>query len=242
MRRLLLMSGSQVYGTGYLDHCEAEIRRLFEGVERVLFVPWALFDLDAYAETARRRLDEMGLAVDSIHETADPVAAIESAQGVFIGGGNTFRLVKALHEHRVVAPLRRRVAEGVPYMGTSAGSNVACPTLKTTNDMPIVSPPTFEALALVPFQLNPHYLDPDPASTHMGETRDTRLREFHEENETPVIAIREGAMLVVETDTVELLGKSGGKLFLRGAEPRECAPGERLDFLLHERAEGGATP
>jgi dipeptidase E len=234
--RLLLISSSTVHGSGYLDHCAGEIRDfLGDGVSRVLFVPFALADRDGYAAKARERFAALGYGLDSLHDSADPaaaVAAVEAAEAVFIGGGNSFRLLAALYEHGVVAPLSRRVAAGMPYLGTSAGSNVACPTIRTTNDMPIVEPPTFDALGLVGFQINPHYLDPDPASTHKGETREQRLREYHEENEPPVVGLREGAMLRVEGEAVELRGTSGARIFRRGREPEERVPPARLEGLL----------
>ena len=232
MRRLLLVSTSTTHGTGYLDHCEAQVRELFAGCGRILSVPWALFDRDGYAATARERFAAMGLELESIHGAADPARAVEEADGIFIGGGNTFRLLAELHRHDLLGPIRRRVVTGVPFMGTSAGSNVASPSLKTTNDMPIVEPPSFEALGLVPFQINPHYLDPDPGSTHMGETRDRRLAEFLEENDLPLVALREGAMLRVDGAALRLLGAPGGKLFQRGAEPAELAAGADLSHLL----------
>jgi dipeptidase E len=201
-------------------------------VSRVLFVPWALHDRAGYAAKARQRLGQMGFAVDSLHEAADVPAAVAAAEAVFIGGGNTFRLLRELHATGAVDALRRRVAEGLPYLGASAGTNVACPTIRTTNDMPIVEPPSFDALGLVPFQINPHYLDPDPASTHQGETREQRLREFLEENEVPVVALRESSMLRVEGGRVELLGSTAARLFRRGEAPREHPPGSRLDVLL----------
>ena len=232
MRHLLLVSTSTVHGTGYLDHCADEMKALCEGLERVLFVPYALYDRDGYAAKARERFAAMGLGLDSVHEAADPAAAVRAAQAVFVGGGNTFRLVRDLYAHGLLEPIRERVAAGMPYMGTSAGSNVACPTLKTTNDMPIVQPPSFETLALVPFQINPHYLDADPSSTHMGETRETRLAEFHEENATVVIGLREGAMLRVLGETMQLVGLRGARLFLRGQPAEELALGADLSGLL----------
>ena len=236
MRRLFLISSSTVHGTGYLDHTEERLRAfLGSGVRRVTFVPYALFDRDAYAALVRERLGRMGLAVDSVHEApgADgPARAVAGAEAVFVGGGNTFRLVTALHATGLVPALRERVAGGMPYVGSSAGTNAACPTLKTTNDMPIVEPPTFAALGLVPFQINPHYVDPEPGSTHMGETREQRIREFLEENDVPVLGLREGATLHVEGDRAELVGVKGAKLFRRGAAPRELEPGTRLDELL----------
>lgn len=197
-KRLLLISNSTSHGGGYLDHCEAEMRDFLGPAGRVLFLPFALHDREAYAATARERLKRMGYECDSLHDAPDAVSAIEAAEAFFAGGGNTFRLLKALQEGGLIAPLRRRVESGVPYIGTSAGSNVACLTIKTTNDMPIVQPPSFDALALVPFNVNPHYLDPDPASTHQGETREARIREFHEENDPPVVGLREGALLRIE--------------------------------------------
>jgi len=196
-------------------------------------VPYAIFDRDSYAEKARRRFEQMGIALRSVHDAAEgPVRAVETADALFIGGGNTFRLLTALGRERLVEAIRQRVRAGMPYVGTSAGSNVACPTIKTTNDMPIVEPPTFEALALVPFQINPHYQDPIPGSTHMGETREQRIAEFHEENATPVIGLREGAWLLVEDRAVRLEGTTGARLFRRGETPAEHTSGSRLDFLM----------
>lgn len=233
MPHLLLISTSTTHGTGYLDHCAQEIQALLGAAgRRVLFVPYALHDRDGYAAKAAERFQSMGYGLDAIHLEADPVAAVEAAEAIFIGGGNTFRLLDTLYRQRLIEPIRRRVAAGMPYMGTSAGSNVACITIKTTNDMPIVYPPSFDALGLVPFNINPHYLDPSPDSTHMGETRETRIREFHEENDSPVVGLREGAMLRVEDGAVELRGAVGARLFRRGKEPAEFSPRARLDFLL----------
>lgn len=231
VKRLLLVSSSKVHGSGYLEHCEPEILELFAGIKRVLFVPYALFDRDAYALQARQRFRAMGLELDSIHETEDPVAAVAQAEGLFIGGGNTFRLLSELQERGLVAPIRDRVEGGMPYLGTSAGSNMACPTIKTTNDMPIVQPESFFALDLVPFQINPHYLDSNPASTHQGETREQRLTEYLEENDTPIIAIREGGMVVVTGPEVRLEGEPGGLLFRKGHRPKEIPPGRRIDGI-----------
>jgi dipeptidase E len=237
-RRLLLVSTSTIHGTGYLDHCAAEMRDLLgAGVRRVLFVPWALFDRDAYAATARARFGAMSYQLDSIHEAADPRRAVAGAEAVFIGGGNTFRLLRQLYETDLLEPIRARVAEGVPYMGTSAGSNVACATIGTTNDMPIVEVPSHEALNLVPFNLNPHYLDPDPGSTHMGETRETRIREFLEEHDAVVVGLREGGMLRIEGERAWLRGARGARVFRRGREPEELGPGTSVDSLLRPRSE-----
>lgn len=231
MKRLLLVSSSKVHGSGYLEHCEGEILELFARIGKVLFVPYALFDRDAYSRQARQRFRAMGLELDSIHETVDPVAAVGKAEGIFIGGGNSFRLLAELQDRGLVEPIRKRVEAGMPYLGTSAGSNMACPTIKTTNDMPIVQPASFSALGLIPFQINPHYQDPDPDSTHQGETREQRLTEYLEENDTPVIAIREGGMIVVSGQETKLEGVPGGVLFRQGRRPAEILPGRRIDGL-----------
>ena len=194
MSRVLLISNSTLFGSGYLDHAETEIRDFLGNAKRVLFIPFALYDRDAYTETARARFEKMGYELTSIHNPLDRFQAIAETEAIFTGGGNTFRLLKTLYDQYLLGPIRQRVAEGMPYIGSSAGSNIAGPTIRTTNDMPIVQPPSFDALSLVSFQINPHYLDPDPNSKHMGETREKRIAEFLEENDTPVLALREGAM------------------------------------------------
>jgi len=231
-RQLILASASRVHGTGYLDHLEPYLEKLFAGVDRLLFVPYALHDLDRYTGQVRQRFAPLGIGIDGIHEAADPVVAIERAAAIFIGGGNTFRLLDRLLRGRLIEPIRRRVEAGRPYLGASAGSNVAGLTIRTSNDMPIVRPASFAALGLVDFQINPHYIDPDPSSTHMGETRDTRLNEFHEENETPVVALREGALLDIVGERVTVEGEPGGKLFQRGVEALPLLAGDRIDRLL----------
>src|SRR5688572_27436024 len=154
--RLLLISNSTLYGSGFLDHAESEIRDFLGTIERVLFVPFALHDRDGYAEKARERMERMGYSVQSLHAVPDKPQAVQTAQSIFIGGGNTFRLLKSLYDFDLISRIRTRVVEGMPYIGSSAGSNVAAPTIRTTNDMPIVEPPSFDALDLVPFQINPH--------------------------------------------------------------------------------------
>ena len=231
-RSLLLISTSVVHGTPYLAHAFGELRDFLDGVRRVLFVPFALRDHDAYAARARAAFESIGYGLDSLHESPSPRLAVERAEAVFAGGGNTFRLLAALYRLDLLAALRGRASEGMRYAGASAGSNLACPTIKTTNDMPIVEPPSLDALGLVPFQINPHYLDPDPGSTHMGETRETRIREFHEENEAPVVGLREGAMLRVGGGEVLLKGIAGARVFRRGEEPVEVSPVASLGALL----------
>jgi dipeptidase E len=234
--RLLLISTSTTHGTGYLDHCADQIQDLLGGLKRILFVPYALRDHDGYTAKARERYSRMGVELTSVHEAEDPVAAVRAADALFIGGGNTFRLLARLYEKELLEPIRERVHAGMPYVGTSAGSNVACVTIRTTNDMPIVQPPSFDALNLVPFNLNPHYLDPEPGSTHMGETREERLLQFLEENDKIVVGLREGAMLRIEDTSVRLKGRlegrPGARIFQRGQEPREFQSGAALDFVL----------
>ena len=232
MKQLLLISNSTLYGRGYLDHSEEAIRRRLGKSRRVLFVPYALFDRDGYADKAAQRFGAMGYEMTSIHGAGDPVRAVEDTEAIFIGGGNTFRLLKALYDNKVLEPIRRRVNGGVPYIGSSAGSNVAGKTIKTTKDMPIVYPPSLESLALIPFQISPHFQDPDPNSKHMGETQEERILQFLEENDTPVCGLREGSMLWVDDDAVTLMGPPGARLFRRGSEPYEARDGERIDQRL----------
>jgi dipeptidase E len=231
-RRVLLISNSTLHGSGYLDHAEAEILDFLGQARKILFVPFALYDRDAYASTAQQRFSRIGVELTSIHTSSDKTKAIEGTDAIFIGGGNTFRLLKAMYEFDLLEAIKRRVDEGMPYIGSSAGSNVAGPTIKTTNDMPIVEPPSFDALNLVSFQINPHFQDPDPNSTHMGETREQRIIQFLEENETPVAGLREGAMVRVEGQSMTLRGSTGARIFRKGLQPVEIKPGERLEHLL----------
>lgn len=231
-KRLLLISNSTAHGGGYLDHCETEIRDILSNVSRVVFIPFALHDRDGYARKARERLGRMGFEVHSLHDARDPKELVRSAEAFFTGGGNTFRLLDELCRRDLIKSIRAAVDGGAVYMGSSAGSNIACVTIKTTNDMPIVQPPTFDALNLVPFNINPHYLDPDPASTHMGETRETRIREFHEMNDPVVVGLREGSMLRIAERSVILKGTTGARVFRKGRDAEEYPPGSEMDFLL----------
>jgi dipeptidase E len=222
--RLLLISSSMVHGFGFLDHAEKELRRFLDGIGSVAFIPFAQHDRDAYTARVRERYAAMEIDVTQVRGPAD----VEAAEALFIGGGNSFRLLKALYDLDLLDVIRTRVRGDMPYIGSSAGTNMATPSIRTTNDMPIVYPPSFDALALVPFQINPHYVDHDPSSTHKGETREERLREFHEENTTPVVGLREGSMLRVEDDVVTLVGSASARVFRRGQEPVEVEPGSRL--------------
>ncbi|HKG58748.1 MAG TPA: dipeptidase PepE [Pyrinomonadaceae bacterium] len=230
IKRVLLISNSTLYGSGYLDHAESEIRSFLGDAKQVLFVPYALFDRDKYAANARQRFQKMGYELTSVHTAESPVTAVSEAEAIFIGGGNTFRLLRALYDFDLIEAIRNRVSNGMPYIGSSAGSNVAAPTIKTTNDMPIVQPPSFNALGLVSFQINPHYLDPDPNSKHMGETREERINQFLEESDTPVVGLREGALLRIENGATILRGSTGARVFRRGMPPLEILPGATLEL------------
>ncbi|XP_045563175.1 alpha-aspartyl dipeptidase-like isoform X4 [Salmo salar] len=212
-RRLLLVSNSTLHGGGYLEHCQQQIKDFFgKGVARILFIPYALCDRDGYAKTARDKFNSLG-------------------------GGNTFRLLKCLYDNNVLSEINKRVLQdGVPYMGSSAGTNVSTVSINTTNDMPIVYPPSFNAIGLVPFNINPHFLDTDPNSRHMGETREQRIIQYHEEPDTTsVLGLREGSMLLVEGNKATLLGTCKARLFTRGKPTTEFESGSDLSFLLTDR-------
>jgi dipeptidase E len=231
---LLLLSNSTNHGQGYLDHAMAEILALLGDVRRIAFVPFALSDREGYAGKASARFEKEGVAVTAVTPDLAGREVLEAADAVFVGGGNTFRLLDTLQKTALLHVLRDRAASGLPYLGASAGTNIAAPTIRTTNDMPIVQPASFDALGLVPFQINPHYIDADPGSRHMGETREERLREYLEENEAPVLGLREGAWVRVEDEQATLGGPSGARLFRRGADPLELAPGADLRELARK--------
>ncbi|WP_299530649.1 dipeptidase PepE [uncultured Streptomyces sp.] len=229
---LLLLSNSTQYGCGYLEHALDTVKAFLPPDARLAFVPYALADHDTYTARVRDALEPAGITVRGVHEGTDPVGELASADAVFVGGGNSFRLLAALYRTGLRDALRERVRDGLPYMGASAGTNMAAATLRTTNDMPIVQPPSFEALGLVPFQINPHYLDPDPESTHKGETREERINEFLEENDVPVLGLREGSWLRVEGDRAQVQGARPARLFTRGAPARELPAGSDVSDLL----------
>ncbi len=220
--RLLLISSTIVHGYGYLEHDQSHIRRLLGDRKRVAAIPFAQGDRDGATARIADAFGSMGYEAVQVREAGD----IESADAIFTSGGNTFRLLKTLYDRNLLDVIRQRVRnEQIPYIGTSAGTNITAPTIKTTNDMPIVYPPSFEALGFVPFQINPHYQDPDPNSTHQGETREQRLIEFLQENDTPVLGLREGSSLWVEDADVTLLGEKTARLFRRGQDPEELPAG-----------------
>jgi dipeptidase E len=231
-QNLLLLSNSTAPGRTYLEHARDAILQALDGRRSIVFVPFALADHDGYTDTVRRAMEPLGITVRGAHE-GTPRDMVAGAEAVFVGGGNTFRLVKAIHELDLISVVRARVSEGMPYIGSSAGTNVATPSLRTTNDMPIVQPPSFETFGLVPFQINPHYLDPDPASTHQGETREERLTQFLEENDVPVLAMREGTWLRVSDGSMRLDGvAAGARVFCRASDPVEVASGADVTWLV----------
>jgi len=224
MKRILLASTSTVYGGTYLSYLQDELIDFFAGIDEILFVPYARpsgITHDEYTQIAQQFFNRVGKSIVGLHTFADPKKAIRQAKAIFTGGGNTFVLVNQLYGLEVMDVLREAVENGTLYMGTSAGSNIAGQTMQTTNDMPIVYPPSFKTLGLVPFNINPHYLDPDPQSKHKGETRETRIKEFHVFNDTPVIGLREGSWLRVEDEKVSLKGDLTARIFLKGQEPYE---------------------
>jgi dipeptidase E len=230
---LLLLSSSVVHGSGYLAYAMEPIRAFLQDRQEIVFVPFASHDHDGYTHHVAATFEPLGLRVTGLHNAASPEAAIRSAGAVFVGGGNTFRLLRDMHRLNLLDVIRQGVADGsVRYIGASAGTNLACPTMRTTNDMPIVQPPTLDALGLVPFQINPHYQDPDPDSTHRGETREERILEFLDENDVPVLGLREGSWLLRRDATLTLGGTKPARLFQRDGEPREFDPGSDLSNLL----------
>lgn len=215
-----------------------QMRSFFGDTKRLLFIPYALHDHDAYVRVIHERGLHAGYEIDSIHRHADPCLAVQEAEAIYVGGGNTFRLLTELYRSDLIESIRRRVRGGLPYLGISAGANVACPTIKTSNDMPIVQPPSFAALDLVPFQINPHYItgrfyvrSDAGYEEHFGETRDERIKEFHEMNDTPVVGLWEAGTLRFDNGRVQLAGTSA-RIFRKGQEPKDVTPGENLEAFL----------
>lgn len=224
----LLLSSSRVYGGEWLGYCRDAIAEYFEGIQRIAFVPFALHDHQAYTQFVQDGFKPFGIEIVSYEQ-------LTNVQAVFVGGGNSFRLLKGLQDRNLISTIRTRTQQGtLKYMGVSAGTNMACPTLRTTNDMPIVQPQSFDAIGLVPFQINPHYVEPDPSVPHMGETRDVRITEFLEENNVHVLGLREGAWLRRSGDALHLQGITNARHFRRNEQPIEYTPGSDLSWLLQE--------
>ncbi len=228
---LLLASTSTLYGGLYLEYIKNEIAELFYGVTEIVFVPFARpggISHDDYTAKAAEFFSTLGIGVKGLHTFGDKSEAIQNAQGFFTGGGNTFLLVKTLHENGLMTELRKAVQNGKPYLGSSAGSNIGGINMRTTNDMPIVYPPSFECMGLVPFNINPHYLDPDPDLKHNGETRETRILEFLTQNDEKVVGLREGNWIRRRGDKITTEGTESTRIFEKGKEAYELPPGSEL--------------
>lgn len=234
MKKLIIASTSTLHGGGYLDYLTPALEEHFSGCRSLIFIPYARpggMDHDAYTTRAAAYFAKLGIDVKGLHSFTDPAAALADAEGVFTGGGNTFLLVSQLYKTGTMVPLANAITNGTPYLGSSAGSNICGLTMQTTNDMPIVYPPSFKTLGAIPFNLNPHYLDPQPGSTHMGETRETRIKEFHQFNTQPVLGLREGSWLDVKGSSITLEGSLQARLFRHGQEPEEVEAGSDLSML-----------
>lgn len=232
---LLLLSNTKNFDLDHLEHAKNAIKDLLGSkIKKVLFIPYAqvLRPYDAFADGIRRKFKAMGYGLESIHEASDPLAEISNAEAIFVGGGNTFNLLHHLRSKGLETAIYERVAEGMPYIGSSAGSNVACPTIMTTNDMPIIELEGFTGLGLIPFQINPHFTDDVPAH-FQGETRSQRIEEFIELNPaTYVVGLKEGSMLRIAGASIKLLGTAGARIFKKGQLTKDYSPGSSLSFLL----------
>ena len=228
---IILASTSTLFGGNYLEYLKDDIQELYNGISEIIFIPFARpsgISHDDYTEKARSFFSQINIVVKGLHEFEDPIQAINEGKAFFTGGGNTFLLVKTLHEKGLMSVLKTNVEDGKPYLGCSAGSNIGGLNMKTTNDMPIVYPPSFECMGLVPFNINPHYLDPNPDLKHNGETRETRIKEFLTQNDTKVIGLREGNWIRRIGDQITVEGKENTRIFEKNQEPYEVAPGTSL--------------
>jgi len=235
MKNLLVASTSTIFGGHFLQYLLPELKEHFKGINTLLFIPYARpggISYDSYTSIVAEALKDFSFVIKGIHEFDDAKLAIDQAEAVFVGGGNTFVLVDQLYRQDLIKPLKKRLENGIPYLGTSAGSNIVGLSVKTTNDMPIVHPETLEALGMIPFNINPHYLDPDPDSKHKGETRETRIKEFHSCNNTTVIGLREGSWISVKDKQMLLKGEFNARIFKQGKAPFELPPNSDLQQLI----------
>ena len=233
-KKLMIASTSTVYGGSYLEYLKDELESFLQGVETLVFIPYACpggITHDQYTNRAQEFFTELNITVRGIHSFEDPHEAIENAQAIFTGGGNTFLLVSKLYEMDLMGTLRQAINNGTRYIGTSAGSNITGISMQTTNDMPIVYPPSFNTLGVIPFNINPHYLDPQEGLKHMGETRETRIMEFHTQNKVPVVGLREGSWLSVNGDEIILKGELTARIFQKDKSPYELPSGEKVSFV-----------
>jgi len=233
MKNLLVASTSTVYGSGYLEYILPQIAKLYSNINEVLFIPFAQpsgLSYDDYSALANKVFKRAGINIKGIQEFKNMQQAILKAKGIFVGGGNTFLLVNTLYKFKLISVLKEAIESGIPYLGTSAGSNICGLTMQNTNDMPITYPPSFKTLGVIPFNINPHYIDPDINSKHKGETRETRIKEFHVINNIPVLGLREGSWLRVEGDNITLKGALTARLFLQNKPAKEIATNSILKF------------
>ena len=231
MKKMIIASTSTVFGSGYLEYLLPTLQVHFKDVKTLVFIPYAMpggISYDGYTSIAKKAFSKIDIAVKGIHEFNNPKEAVLKASAIFIGGGNTFELVHQLYENDILTVLKQVLEKGVPYLGTSAGSNICGVDMKNTNDMPIVYPASFKTLGCIPFNINAHYLNPIEGSTHMGETRETRIKEFHVFNKTAVLGLREGGWLSVEGEKITLHGEQSARLFLQNQKPVELRRGEVL--------------
>jgi dipeptidase E len=228
MKKMIIASTSTVHGSAYLAYLMPKLKTHFKDVKELLFIPYARpsgISYDEYTIIVKDAFSKMDISVRGIHEFKDPNTAIKESEAIFTGGGNTFELVNQIYKNDLLITLKAAIDFGIPYLGTSAGSNICGVNMRNTNDMPIVYPPSFETLECIPFNINAHYLDPIQGSTHMGETRETRIKEFHIFNQTPVLGLREGSWLEVSDNTVILKGTHSARLFLQNKNPIELESG-----------------
>jgi len=234
MKKLIIASTSTLHEGGYLEYLLPTLEIHFKNCNTILFIPYARpggISHDEYTDKVRTVFSKINKTVNGLHEFENPIEAVQQAQGIFTGGGNTFLLVTELYKNKVMEVVAKVVENGTPYLGSSAGSNITGQTMQTTNDMPIIYPPSFKTLGLIPFNLNPHYLDPDLQSKHMGETRETRIKEFHAFNSIPVLGLREGSWLEVSGEKIILKGILTARLFTQHQLPEEISPETDLAYL-----------
>jgi len=234
MKNCIIASTSTIHGSGPLEYLQEPLKELFNQVEEILFIPYARpggISHDEYTIGVNNIFKKTGKKVMGIHMYSDPIEAIKNAHGIFTGGGNTFLLVEQLYRNNVLNTLYEKIVSGTPYLGTSAGSNICGLTMQNTNDMPIVYPPSFKTMGIFPFNINAHYLDPDPTSTHKGETRETRIKEFHKMNPQPVVGLREGSWLRIKNENIILEGTLSARIFEQSKNPYEVPPNSSLSKL-----------
>ncbi|WP_272151479.1 dipeptidase PepE [Tenacibaculum aiptasiae] len=232
MKKLIIASTSTVHGSGYLEYILPTLYNFFKGIETIVFIPYARpggISYDEYTAIASKAFEKINKKVVGVHQFENPQEGIQKAEAIFTGGGNTFELVNQIYKNNIFSDLKKVVEKGIPYLGTSAGSNICGVTMMNTNDMPIVYPPSFKTLGFIPFNINAHYLDPNPDSTHMGETRETRIREYHIFNETKVLGLREGSWLEVNGESIVLKGNLSARLFQKDKEPIEIENNKEIN-------------